>query len=175
MSILQDASISFFWGHMPIAAVTSVRYRQVYEENCRRIYSLAFWMTDNELAAEELMANTFCQVFGNSEAPTAEEIDHALIAELRRFMPLGTLTLDCRPCDQTLSVRRNSRRVDLERAVVQLPNTEKLIFLMHDVERYGFDRIGRTLGLGEDESRRALHQARLRMRELLAKMSLILD
>jgi DNA-directed RNA polymerase specialized sigma24 family protein len=57
----------------------------------------------------------------------------------------------------------------LERAVVQLPPTEKMIFLMHDVESYDHARIARTLGLTDEESRVGLHQARLRMRELLAK------
>ncbi|MFZ0915052.1 MAG: sigma factor-like helix-turn-helix DNA-binding protein [Candidatus Korobacteraceae bacterium] len=84
-------------------------------------------------------------------------------------MPLGTLTLNCAPCERVLSVRRNTLRVDLERAVVQLPPTEKMIFLMHDVESYDHARIARTLGLSDEESRLGLHQARLRMRELLAK------
>jgi RNA polymerase sigma-70 factor (ECF subfamily) len=66
-------------------------------------------------------------------------------------------------------VRRNTLRVDLERAVIQLPNTEKMIFLMHDVEGYDHAHIARLLSITEDSSRQGLHQARLRMRELLAK------
>jgi RNA polymerase sigma-70 factor (ECF subfamily) len=65
-------------------------------------------------------------------------------------------------------VRRNTLRVELERAVMQLPSTEKLIFLMHDAEGYEHDRVARLLNLTEDDSRRAVHQARLRLRELLA-------
>jgi RNA polymerase sigma-70 factor (ECF subfamily) len=126
-------------------------------------------MTDNELAAEELMTRTFCRAFGRTGAASAEEIDRALIAELRQDMPLGTLTLECAPCHKVLSVRRNTLRVDLERAVIQLPNTEKMIFLMHDVEGYDHARIARLLSITEDGSRNGLHQARLRMRELLAK------
>jgi RNA polymerase sigma-70 factor, ECF subfamily len=68
-----------------------------------------------------------------------------------------------------MSVRRNVRRVDLERAVVQLPATERLVFLMHDVEDYDHSRISRCVGISEEESRRALHFARLRVRELLAR------
>lgn len=126
-------------------------------------------MTDNELAAEELMTHTFCRAFGRSGAASAEAIDRALIAELRQYMPLGTLTLECAPCHKVLSVRRNTLRVDLERAVIQLPNTEKMIFLMHDVEGYNHPRIAHLLSITEDGSRNGLHQARLRMRELLAK------
>jgi DNA-directed RNA polymerase specialized sigma24 family protein len=40
---------------------------------------------------------------------------------------------------------------------------------MHDVERYGHVRIARLLGISEESSMLGLHQARLRMRELLAK------
>ena len=169
MSIAQDASVLFAWGQVKTVELPSAgTYRRVYEENRHRIYSLAFWMTDHELAAEELTTNTFCRVFANHGTPTPEEIDHALVAELRRFMTLGSLTLNCEPCQQILSVRRNVRRVDLERAVMELPNTEKMIFLMHDVERYDHARIARTLHLSEGESRRGLHQARLQVREFLA-------
>jgi len=41
----------------------------------------------------------------------------------------------------------------LERAVIQLPDTEKMIFLMHDVEGYDHARIARLLGMTEDSSR----------------------
>lgn len=151
-----------------ILQIDSTSYRQTYEQNRHRIYALAFWMTDHELAAEALMTQTFCRAFSYSDAPTAEEIDAALIRELRECMPVGALTLECAPCDKVLSVRRNTMRVDLERAVVQLPNTEKLIFLMHDVEGYEHARIARLLHLSEASTRSGLHQARLRIRELLA-------
>ena len=103
--------------------------------------------------------------------PVADDIDRALIAELREYMPLGSpdlgiasLAIAC------LSVRRNTLRVDLERAVVQLPNTEKMIFLMHDVERYDHARIAATARHHRGRvSCQGLHQARLRLRELLAK------
>jgi RNA polymerase sigma-70 factor (ECF subfamily) len=159
-----------FATYMPAVLQSSLdSYNEAYERNRHRVYALAFWMTDNELAAEELMTRTFCRVFVKGDAPTAEEIDRCLISELREYIDLGRLTLTCNPCEKVLSVRRNTLRVDLERAVVQVPNTEKMIFLMHDVENYDHARIARTLGLTEDESRIGLHQARLRMRELLAK------
>jgi RNA polymerase sigma-70 factor, ECF subfamily len=145
------------------------RLSKVYERNRHRIYSLAFWMTDHELAAEELMTQIFCRAFASRPEPTADDVDRALISVLREYMPLGALTLNCAPCDRVLSVRTNTKRVDLERAVVQLPNTEKMIFLMHDVERYDHTRIASLLGISVQSSMEGLHQARLRMRELLAK------
>jgi RNA polymerase sigma-70 factor (ECF subfamily) len=46
-----------------------------------------------------------------------------------------------------------------------------MIFLLHDVEGYNHARIAKLIGLTENESRNSLHQARLRMRELLAAMN----
>ena len=167
---IQEAKMTDLAAYMPAVLQPSVESSSaIYEQNRHRIYSLAFWMTDHELAAEELMTHTFCRAFGGAAAPSAEEIDRALIAELRQYMPLGRLTLDCAPAEKVLSVRHNTLRVDLERAVIQLPATEKLIFLMHDVEGYDHAHIARLLSITEDGARNGLHQARLRMRELLAK------
>lgn len=147
-------------------------YHEVYERNRHRIYSLAFWMTDNELAAEELMKSAFVRAFAVNPEPTPEALDRALIAELReRMLLLGALTLRQVECRQVINLRRNTLRVHLERAVVQLPATERMIFLLHDVEAYDHARISRLLAISEEESRYGLHQARLRLRELLAAMT----
>ncbi len=165
----QEVMTSGYAAYMPALLKTQPEScRDIYEHNRHRVYSLAFWMTDNELAAEELMYQAFRRAFACIDEPSASDIDQALMIELRDCMPIGELTLNCAPCDRVLSVRKNTLRVDLERAVVQLPNTEKLVFLMHDVERYDHARIARLLHISQPESRLALHQARLRMRELLA-------
>lgn len=143
-------------------------YKDIFEGNRHRVYSLAFYMTDNELVAEDVMTSTFCRAFAKSPKPTAETIDRALVSELREQMPIGSITLECAPATEVASVRNNTRRVDLERAVTSLPATERLIFLMHDVENYDHTRIARTIGVTEAESRDGLFQARLKIRELLA-------
>jgi RNA polymerase sigma-70 factor (ECF subfamily) len=155
------------------AAVESrtTKYDAIYREHCHRIYSLAFWMTDNELSAEQLSKNVFLRSFAASENPGTEQIDQALLAEIREITPVGSLTLNNRVCAETKSVRGNVKRVYLERAVVQLPATEKLIFLLHDVEGYGHEKIARLLGMDVQESQFGLHQARLQVRDLISRMS----
>ncbi len=143
-------------------------YRDVFEGNRHRVYSLSYYMTDNELTAEDVMSATFCRAFAASHKPDAETIDRALVTELRELTPIGNLTVQCQPATQVNEVRRNTRRADLERAVVQLPSTERLIFLMHDVENYDHARIARTVGITEMESKAGLFQARLKLRELLS-------
>ena len=170
-SIFQQVKISGYATLLrAVAPVRAQKYEAAFQENRHRIYALAYWMTDNELAAEELMRLTFCRAFVHSFDPSAEALDAALITELREQMAIGLLTLDEGTCSAVHSVRQNTLRVHLERAVVQLPPTERMIFLLHDVEGYDHARIVRTLGVSEDESRNGLHQARLRMRNLLAAM-----
>jgi hypothetical protein len=164
---------NFYWtASLPRTAESTEHSigQRIYEANWHRLYALSFWMTDNELAAETLMVQTFLRAFSFTENPSAEVLDRALIAELRAVMPLGPLSLQCGVCTAVAGVRRNVLRTHLERAIVQLPALERMIFLMHDVESYEHDRIGRYLDLTEDQSKNALHQARLRLRELLADM-----
>jgi RNA polymerase sigma-70 factor, ECF subfamily len=144
------------------------RYKGVFEGNRHRVYSLSFYMTGNEITAEDVMSSTFCRAFATSSKPDAETIDRALVTELRELTPIGNLTVQCQPAKQVSQVRRNTRRADLENAVVQLPATERLIFLMHDVESYDHVRIARTIGITEAESKSGLFQARLKLREILA-------
>jgi DNA-directed RNA polymerase specialized sigma24 family protein len=128
-------------------------------------------MTDNELTAEQMAANVFLRAFALNTNPRTEQIDQAFLAEVRETMAVGSLTLNGSVSAETTSVRGNMKRVHLERAVVQLPATEKLIFLMHDVEGYDQKRIAQLLGMDETESQLGLHQARIRIRELVSQMS----
>jgi RNA polymerase sigma-70 factor (ECF subfamily) len=155
----------------PVVENRTAKYDEIYGEHCHRIYSLAFWMTDNELTAEQLSSNTFLRVFASSAEPRTEQIDQAFLAEIREITTIGTLTLNSSACAETRSVRGNVKRVHLERAVVQLPSTEKMIFLLHDVEGYEHEKIAHLLGLSVQESQFGLHQARLQMRELISRMS----
>ncbi|MGB8130391.1 MAG: RNA polymerase sigma factor [Candidatus Angelobacter sp.] len=146
-------------------------YDAIYGEHCHRIYSLAFWMTGNELAAEQLSSNTFLRAFASPAEPKTEQIDQALLTEIRELTTIGTLTLNSGVSAETKNVCGNVKRVHLERAVVELPATEKLIFLLHDVEGYTHEKIAHLLGLNVKESQFGLHQARLQLRKLISRMS----
>ncbi len=146
----------------------------IYEANRRRVYSFAFWMTDNEPAAEKILERTFHRAFSIYGSPTDEQIDQVLMRELKAHpsVSLEAQQLRCAPVHEVSNVRGNTLRVDLEAALVQLPHTERMIYCMHDGEGYTHERIARTLHITESESRTGLLQARLRIRELLvAKQS----
>ena len=154
---------------IPAVESQKAEYEAIYNEHRHRVYSLSFWMTDNELAAEQMATSVFMRAFSTSASPKAEHIDQAFLDVVREYMPVGALTLNSTVAP-TKSVRGNVKRVHLERAVVQLPATEKLVFLLHDVEGYDHLRIARLLGIDEKNSQYALHQARVEVRSLVSRM-----
>lgn len=155
----------------PAVEKQKAAYSQIYKQHRHRIYSLAFYMTDHELVAEQLAANTFLRAFSGHLCPGPEQIDQAFLAEVRELMVIGALSLKGSVAPDVQLIRGRVKRVHLERAVVQLPPTERLIFLLHDVDGYAHQRIAHLLGVTEQESRFGLHQARLHVREKVSQMS----
>jgi RNA polymerase sigma-70 factor (ECF subfamily) len=155
------------------AAISTAECREIYEQNRHRLYSLAFWMTGNELRAEALLEKAFVRGFAISSTPSPETLDAAMIGELERLHSLRRLTLKCAPVVEVLSVRRLAKKDDLEGAVLRLPSCERMVFLLHDVENYSLEKISRLLGMDPSLISGALHQARLRLRELLASVQTV--
>lgn len=170
MSYIEQAGIQVLTGYVAKETAVSVeRCKAIFEANRDRIYSLAFWMTDNEMTAEEVSSRVFLKAFHNISAPNAQQIDRVLVNELREFAPIGNLTLNV-TAPVTGSVRENTKRIHLERAVIALPATERLAFLLHDVEGYTHEQVGQAIGITAAESQSAVLQAKLKIRELVAEM-----
>ena len=62
--------------------------RDVYESHRHRTFSLAFYMTGNEMEAEEILATTFVRAFQQSQQPDGFAVDSALVSELSQRFPL---------------------------------------------------------------------------------------
>ena len=59
-------------------------------------------------------------------------------------------------------------RLDLERAVAELPDGCREVFVLYDVEGFEHREVGAMLGISDGTSKSQLHKARLRLREWLA-------
>jgi RNA polymerase sigma-70 factor, ECF subfamily len=167
-----DGKLTGFVTEVPAIVIKHRRdFRSIYETHRHRIYSLAFYATDNEMTAEEICGRVFCRAFAGKREATAEIIDKELVTVLRESSPIGNLTLDNQQvCEERATVRENVKRVALERAVVSLPLTERLVFLLHDVEGYSHERTAQTLGMAREESVFGLHQARIAIRQTISNM-----
>ena len=146
--------------------------RDIYDTHRHRTFALAFYMTGNELEAEEILTNTFVQAFRTAEQPQGPDVDAALIQELRQRFPLGEDASNTPPhikIDQSPDLSGNVRRTDMEEAVQTLPSTERFLFLLRDVEGYTPAAIAQLLQMPESKVQRLLFAARLRLRQALAE------
>ena len=60
-------------------------------------------------------------------------------------------------------------RIDLERAIAQLPQGCRAAFVLHDVEGLDHREVAQVLGISEGTSKSQVHKARLRIRTYLTQ------
>ena len=145
--------------------------RDVYESHRHRTFSLAFYMTGNEVEAEEILTITFVRAFQQQERPDAFAVDSALLHELSERFPLRQEEIPAVLAAGLGLSHRNVRRPDLEAAVRNLPANERLLFLLRDVEGYSPEMIGRLLDIPEAQVQRTCFSARIRLRQVLAEQA----
>jgi DNA-directed RNA polymerase specialized sigma24 family protein len=139
------------------------KQRDVYEAHRHRVFSVSYYMTANEMEAEEILTDTFVQAFSQASEPDGHAVDRALLCELAQRYPILADTPAATASGDELG-KRQVRRTDLE----TLPPREKLVFLLRDVEGYAASRVAGLLRCEEVEIGRTLISARIRMRNALA-------
>jgi RNA polymerase sigma-70 factor (ECF subfamily) len=152
--------------------------RDVYESHRHRTFSVAFYMTGNEIEAEEILQTTFVKAFQKEEKPDGFAVDSALVGELGERFPINTeepaATVAQSAGAQGAGLgQRNVLRADLEAAVGKLPPNERLLFLLRDVEGYTPAHIATLLDITEAQVHRGCFSARIRLRQVLAEQARI--
>ena len=79
----------------------------------------------------------------------------------------GGAAVEAAPAPAT-GVATAGARIDLQRALAELPDGYRTVLTLHDVEGYTHAEIGEMLGIAPGTSKSQLHQARRAMRRLLS-------
>jgi RNA polymerase sigma-70 factor (ECF subfamily) len=167
-------------------------FATLFHTHKTRVYSLCLRMTKNTAEAEDLTQEAFLHVFRKLAAFRA---DSALSTWLYRvtvntvLMHFRKKSLNQVSLDKPISNDQLDKavprefpsvdirltgcvdRVALNRALAELPEGYRKIFLMHEVDGYEHREIARFLGCSVGNSKSQLHKARQRIRELLATTS----
>src|SRR6202012_900347 len=106
LNSIQEANHTQITTFSPDALVATAQRRDIFERNRHRVYAIAFWMTGNELVAEDLMAEAFRSAFTQAINPTVEDIDRALVSELDKTFEIPVFSLDCAPSNKVHNVRQ---------------------------------------------------------------------
>ncbi len=151
------------------AAETSLaqQQRDVYDSHRHRTFSIAFYMTGNELEAENILSETFVSAFRSTSVPDASVIDDSLLKALEARFEMAPSPGAVEDCGASLA-GRNVRRTDLEESLLLLPPRERLVFLLNDVEGYPTQKTASLLGCGTLDVQRLLIAARIRLRNAIA-------
>ena len=94
-------------------------------------------------------------------------LDHLKSRHTRASGNMTTLDEEAMPGPKLVSSDGGIKRIDLERAISQLPDGARAAFVLHDVEGFQHHEIATILGISEGTSKSQVHKARLKMRALL--------
>jgi len=147
------------------------RQRDIYDSHRHRVFSVSYYMTGSELEAEAVLRGAFIHAFGENPEPDHAIIDTALVRQLREHKVLQADHPLPPPDAGYLPSRNNILRTELEEAIRCLPSTERIIFLLMDVEGYPASQVAELLHLKNSDVLRAALTARMRLRAELARMN----
>jgi len=163
-------------------------FERLYQLHSRRVYRLCLHMVKNSTEAEDLAQSAFLQTFRKIQTFRADSrfstwlhrvtVNIVLMHLRKRKRSEISLDETIQPNDESpkLSVEFGGPdlnlsgvidRVNLEKAIEQLPHGYKKMLILHDVEGYQHSEISRILGCSVGNSKSQLHKARQRLRELL--------
>ena len=160
-------------------------FEELYRQHSGRLFSLAVRMLGNQTDAEDQLQEIFLSAHRKLQSFRGESalgtwlyrlaMNQLLDYVRSRAARTGQLTdgLD----DATLLADagghrladRAIERLDLERALAELPEGCRAAFLLHDVEGFEHKEVSDVLGIAEGTSKSQVHKARLRLRGLLRR------
>jgi RNA polymerase sigma-70 factor (ECF subfamily) len=151
----------------------------LYRGHVRKVYGLCLRMTANSSLAEELTQEAFVRAWeklslfepGRSFSAWLRTLTVNVVFSEWRSRKRRSLRLvegsDAESKAASAPSRSSNAAVDLERAVAQLPPRARMVFVLHDVEGYRHEEIGRMIGIAVGTSKAQLHRARRLLREEL--------
>lgn len=163
-------------------------FEQLYKSHSRRVYALCLRMVGNPTEAEDLTQEAFLQTYRKIQTFRGESsfstwlhrvTANIVLMKLRRKKHAEVSLEESTEYDEESHSPRNEfgradlqltgsiDRINLQRAIDQLPPGFKSIFVLHDIHGYKHNEIAQILGCSTGNSKSQLHKARMRLRALL--------
>ena len=158
-------------------------FEELYRAQAGRLYSLLVRMTGSAQEAEDLLQDVFLTAHrklggfrGDSSLGTwlyrmAVNLCLDYLRGRHARMAKATASLDDddapEPAAAMPAIPSAVSRIDLERAIAQLPDGCRTAFVLHDVEGFEHHEVAELLGVSEGTSKSQVHKARVKLRALL--------
>jgi RNA polymerase sigma-70 factor (ECF subfamily) len=163
------------------ASGDTAAFEELYHRHFRRVYALCLRMTSNPVLAEDLTQDIFIHLFnkigsfrGDSAFTTwlhRMTVNQVLMYFRKASTRSERTTEEGETPVQIVRGTENPEkmpvidRIALEKAIEQLPQGYRTVFVLHDVEGYEHGEIARMMGISEGTSKSQLHKARLKLRK----------
>jgi RNA polymerase sigma-70 factor (ECF subfamily) len=160
-------------------------FEELYRQHAGRLYSVACRMVGNPSDAEDLLQEIFLSAHRKLDSFRGDSalgtwlyrlatnlcLDHLRSRAARTSQLTGTLDDEPGLADAGSRTLADSAltRMDLERALAQLPDGCRAAFVLHDIEGLEHREVADALGIAEGTSKSQVHKARLRLRALLGR------
>lgn len=180
ISVMEPANNIHTEGCAPAFALS---LEELYQNYYPRVFRICFRMTRNVADAEDLAHDAILQIYrtigsfrGQSSITSwlHRIVINQVLMYFRKSSTRNERTTESGDMPERIDPRTDRRdnhmhidRIALAAAINQLPRGYRQVFLLHDVEGYEHEEIGRILGVSSGTSKSQLHKARMRLRELL--------
>jgi RNA polymerase sigma-70 factor (ECF subfamily) len=164
-------------------------FEELYALHRRRVFSLCLRMVGDIAQAEDLTQEAFLQVYRKLHTFRGDSAFSTWLHRLAlnvALMHLRKNVVRTTSLEEVLTTKADEpverqfgnedrrlghslTRIQLERAIGELPPGYRLIFILHDVEGYEHREIAEMLGCSIGNSKSQLHKARLGLLKLLRK------
>ncbi|MEO6214062.1 MAG: RNA polymerase sigma factor [Vicinamibacterales bacterium] len=160
-------------------------FEEIYRTHSGKLYNLAWRMLGNPTDAEDLLQDIFLSAHRKLESFRGESALGTWLYRLATNQCLDYLRSRAARSNQVTDTIEDDRslpdtggrsladrtvaRMDLERAVAQLPDGARAAFILHDVQGLEHREVAEALGIAEGTSKSQVHKARLRLRALLSQ------
>ena len=166
-------------------------FELLYRQHSRRVYALCLRMVGRTAEAEDLTQEAFLQLFRKIATFRGESafstwlhrltVNVVLMKLRKKTVPESSLEELTEPDEESGGPRKDFGaldnllsgsvdRINLQRAVEQLPPGYRSVFELHDIQGYEHNEIAGIMGCSIGNSKSQLHKARTRLRELLQEV-----
>ena len=163
-----------------VRAGDSAAERALYDAHVDRVYRLAFRLSGDDTLAQDFTQEAFIRAFDKLSSFRGESAFstwlHTItttvvlngLRKVKRFRQREADIDDAQEIGSTHRLAEPDLKPRLKKAIDELPEGYRTVFLMHDVEGYTHEEIGAALGVETGTSKAQLSRARAKLRVALA-------
>jgi RNA polymerase sigma-70 factor (ECF subfamily) len=159
-------------------------FEEIYATHSRRLYGVAVRMLGNPADADDMLQEIFLAAHRKLDSFRGESALGTWLYRLAVNLCLDYLrsrtgralhvtdALEDEPALPDAGrglAERTVTKMDLERALAQLPEGCRTAFVLHDVQGLEHREVGEIMGIAEGTSKSQVHKARMRLRALLSR------